>query len=165
LDEPTNDFDIVTLNVLEEYLSEFNGCLVIVSHDRFFMDKLVNHLFIFEGNGEVYDFPGNYSEYRSSQKSQEIEARRNEVPNAVKNIAIEKKEVAALKKKLSYKEKNELQLLTTEIELLEKEKSELETALSSGTLPPGKLVVGSHRIAEIIILLENKTNRWIELSE
>ena len=130
LDEPTNDFDIVTLNVLEEYLAEFSGCLIIVSHDRFFMDKLVDHLFIFEGNGEVYDFPGNYSDYRASQKQQEIEARRNESQNTVKNLPVEKKVVAIpLKKKLSFKEKHELDLLTSQIESLEKEKCDLEARL------------------------------------
>jgi len=166
LDEPTNDFDIVTLNVLEEYLTEFKGCLIIVSHDRFFMDKLVNHLFIFEGNGEVYDFPGNYSDYRSSQKLQEIEARRNVTLNTVKNLALEKKEIAiSLKKKLSFKEKHELDQLSSQIELLEKEKSDLEASLSSGALSAEELIKGSHRISGIIALLDQKTDRWLELSE
>jgi ATP-binding cassette subfamily F protein uup len=166
LDEPTNDFDIVTLNVVEEYLANFGGCLIIVSHDRFFMDKLVEHLFIFEGNGAVYDFPGNYSDYRVSQKQQEIENRRSEEqprPKTAGNSVKESNDSG--KKKLSFKEKKELDQLTVEIETLEAEKKMLEALLSHGNLETNDLIVKSHRIAEIIVLIDQKTDRWLELSE
>jgi ATP-binding cassette subfamily F protein uup len=166
LDEPTNDFDIVTLNVLEEYLSKFGGCLIIVSHDRFFMDKLVDHLFIFEGDGAVYDFPGNYSDYRASQKQQEIEARRSEPQAMDKPTGSTTKDMESpVKKKLTYKEKKELEELTSAIEELEKEKSLLESSLYSGTLKAEELVVKSNRIGELIRLIDRKTDRWMELSE
>lgn len=166
LDEPTNDFDIVTLNVLEEYLASFGGCLIIVSHDRFFMDKLVEHLFIFEGDGAVYDFPGNYSDYRISQKQQEIEARRSE--NQIKaksNISLSKEPDKAIRRKFSFKEKMEFEKLSAEIESLEQEKILLETSMNSGTLEAEALITKSHRIAEIISIIDRKTDRWIELSE
>ncbi len=151
LDEPTNDFDIVTLNVVEEYLANFGGCLIIVSHDRFFMDKLVEHLFIFEGNGAVYDFPGNYSDYRVSQKQQEIENRRSEEQPRLKITANTIKEANdSVKRKLSFKEKRELDQLTVEIETLEGEKKMLEALLSHGNLETNELIAKSHRIAEII---------------
>jgi ATP-binding cassette subfamily F protein uup len=166
LDEPTNDFDIITLNVLEEYLSEFKGCLILVSHDRFFMDKLVDHLFIFEGKGEVYDFPGNYSEYRSSQKIQQIESRRNkEEDENKKEVVRESKPVVSAIKKLSYKEKKELEVLTLEIEELEKEKAELEASLSSGKLNQEDLFKASNRISVVISVINTKSDRWLELSE
>jgi len=165
LDEPTNDFDIVTLNILEEYLLNFGGCLIIVSHDRFFMDKIVNHLFIFEGDGAVYDFPGNYSDYRVSQKQQEIEERRNDGQSKLKNVDVVKTEIVNLKKKQSYKDKIEIQRLSSEIELLENEKKVLETDLSTGILNATELVSKSQRIADVINLLDQKTDRWIELSD
>ncbi len=166
LDEPTNDFDIVTLNVVEEYLANFGGCLIIVSHDRFFMDKLVEHLFIFEGDGAVYDFPGNYSDYRVSQKQQEIENRRSEEQPRLKTATSTVKETTdSVKRKLSFKEKKELDQLTIEIEELEKEKKRLETLLSTGNLETNDLIAKSHRIAEIIDLIDQKTDRWLELSE
>jgi ATP-binding cassette subfamily F protein uup len=166
LDEPTNDFDIVTLNVLEEYLANFGGCLVIVSHDRFFMDKLVDHLFIFEGDGAVYDFPGNYSDYHASQKQQEIEARRNEMLTKPKTTGIVLKVTeSSTKKKLSFKEKKEFEQITAEIESLEQEKTALEASLSSGTLKAEELVMKSNRIGELLILIDQKTDRWLELSE
>ncbi len=166
LDEPTNDFDIVTLNVLEEYLANFGGCLIIVSHDRFFMDKLVEHLFIFEGNGAVYDFPGNYSDYRVSQKQQEIENRRiEEQPRAKATVNSVKESSDPGRKKLSFKEKKELEMLTKEIESLEQEKKTLEALLSHGNLETNDLIAKSHRIAEIIVLTDQKTDRWMELSE
>jgi len=166
LDEPTNDFDIVTLNVLEDYLAKFGGCLIIVSHDRFFMDKLVDHLFILEGDGAVYDFPGNYSDYRASQKQQEIEARRSEPQTKTNPVPDPSKQtVSTANKKPSFKEKKELEQLMAEIELLEKEKSRLETSLNSGTLNTETLISQSNRIAEIIPLIDQKTNRWLELSE
>jgi ATP-binding cassette subfamily F protein uup len=166
LDEPTNDFDIVTLNVVEEYLANFGGCLIIVSHDRFFMDKLVEHLFIFEGNGAVYDFPGNYSDYRVSQKQQEIENRRSEEQPKGKTSGNTIKEgTEQTKRKRSFKEIKELEKLTLEIEQLEKERKTLELQLSTGTLETNELIVKSQRIADIISLVDQKTDRWIELSE
>ncbi|MBN2761584.1 MAG: ABC-F family ATP-binding cassette domain-containing protein [Bacteroidales bacterium] len=166
LDEPTNDFDIVTLNVLEEYLSKFRGCLIVVSHDRFFMDKLVDHLFIFEGDGAVYDFPGNYSDYRSSQKQQDIEARRSDnLKRQPAASAALKKPAGSTGKKHSFKEKKELEQLTAEIERLEKEKAALESLLSGGTLNTEELVSHANRIGEVITLIDQKTDRWIELSE
>ncbi|HEX2395848.1 MAG TPA: ABC-F family ATP-binding cassette domain-containing protein [Bacteroidales bacterium] len=166
LDEPTNDFDILTLNVLEEFLNEFKGCLILVSHDRFFMDKLVDHLFIFEGNGEVYDFPGNYSEYRLSQRQREIENRRNKEHLETKKVIVEKSKAApSSTKKMSFKEKKELEELTNQIEDLEKEKTELEARLNSGKLTPDELFRGSKRIGEVIAIIDQKTNRWLELSD
>ena len=166
LDEPTNDFDIVTLNVFEEYLANFGGCLIIVTHDRFFMDKLVDHLFIFEGDGVVYDFPGNYSDYRVSQKQQEIEARRNEIQTRTKTTGCELKEPdSSIKKKRSFREKKEFEQLTAEIDNLEKEKAALESSLNSGSLKAEELISRSNRIGELIILIDRKTDRWLELSE
>jgi len=166
LDEPTNDFDIVTLNVLEEYLANFGGCLIIVSHDRFFMDKLVEHLFIFEGDGAVYDFPGNYSDYRVSQKQQDIENRRTEEQPRLKAAGNTLKITNDPgRRKLSFKEKRELEQLTVEIEYLEQEKKLLEALLSHGNLETNDLITKSHRIAEIIALTDQKTDRWLELSE
>jgi ABC transport system ATP-binding/permease protein len=165
LDEPTNDFDIVTLNVLEDYLSTFGGCLIIVSHDRFFMDKLVDHLFIFEGDGAVYDFPGNYSEYRASQKQQEIEAKRleaKEKPKAAAETARPSEQEA--KKKFTFKEKKELEQLESDLAALESEKNQLETDISSGTLKQDVLIIKSNRIGEVMRLIDEKTDRWLELS-
>jgi ATP-binding cassette subfamily F protein uup len=165
LDEPTNDLDIVTLNVLEDYLSSFGGCLIIVSHDRFFMDKLVDHLFIFEGDGEVFDFPGNYSEYRATVKLQEQEtAKLKAAAQPDKPKQASKPADTGGKKKLSFKEKKELEQLETDLESLEKEKTQLETDMSSGILKPEELLAQSHRIGEVIKLLDEKTDRWLELN-
>ncbi|MBR9998736.1 MAG: ABC-F family ATP-binding cassette domain-containing protein [Cyclobacteriaceae bacterium] len=166
LDEPTNDFDIVTLNVLEDYLAAFGGCLIIVSHDRFFMDKLVDHLFIFEGEGEVYDFPGNYSDYRATLKEQESASNRNDKENAPKNTSSKPEaNQDAGKRKLSFREKKELEQLTIEIEELEKEKSLLETEISSGTINHEELLDKSNRLGELIAEIDQKSDRWLELSE
>jgi ATP-binding cassette subfamily F protein uup len=166
LDEPTNDFDIVTLNVLEEYLSNFEGCVIIVSHDRFFMDKIVNHLFIFERDGLVYDFPGNYSDYRASERQQQISERRNEtrVMPGLPDKPVREHGIP-VKKKFSFKEKREFEQLTLEIDALEKEKLQIEDSLNSGNLRTEELINQSNRIAEIIQLIEQKTDRWLELSE
>jgi len=166
LDEPTNDLDIVTLNVLEDYLANFKGCIIIVSHDRFFMDKLVDHLFIFEGKGDVYDFPGNYSDYRASQKQQEIEAKRAGVKDRPKAaITTSKQAETSEKKKLTFKEKKELEQLEADLESLEKEKAQLETDLSSGLSNHEDLITKSNRIGEVMKLIDAKTNRWLALSE
>ena len=173
LDEPTNDLDIVTLNILEEYLQEFGGSLIIVSHDRHFLDKLVDHLFIFCGNGLVKDFVGSYSEYREYIK--EYEAEQKSIARAEEKAAKEKaaKEAArtapaeapAKKKKLSYKEQKELEQLEKDLEALSAEKADLEAKLSSGTLPFDELQSASERIGQIMELTDEKELRWLELSE
>ena len=172
LDEPTNDLDIVTLNILEEYLKEFSGSLIIVSHDRHFLDKLVDHLFIFCGNGIVKDFVGSYSEYREFIKEYEAEqrsiARAEEQAakeRAAKEAAKTAPETPVRKKKLTYKEQKELEQLEKDLEDLATEKEELESALGSGTLPFDQLQVTSQRIGEIIILTDEKELRLLELYE
>lgn len=157
LDEPTNDLDIISLNVLEEYLAEFRGCLIIVSHDRYFLDKLADHIFVFEGNGVIKDYVGKYSEYREYVR----ELEREKTPRPVKEP---KEEAQIAKKGLTYKEKRELEALESEIESLEKEKSDLEAALSSGILSPKDLTEKSVRIGEVISLIEIKSDRWLELN-
>lgn len=167
LDEPTNDLDIVTLNVLEEYLKSFKGCLLIVSHDRFFMDKVSDRIFAFEGNGIIKDFPGNYTQYKNKKEEQEEQRQREQKKQAVRQVATcppvptDKKP----KQKISYKEKQEMQQLEQEIEQLNTEKTGIETTLSSGTLSNEQLLQQSERIAEIIQLLDEKEMRWLELSE
>ena len=172
LDEPTNDLDIVTLNILEDYLKEFAGSLIIVSHDRHFLDKLVDHLFIFCGNGLVKDFVGSYSEYREFIK--EYEAEQRSIARAEEKAAKEKAakeasssvpEAPAKKKKLSYKEQKELEQLEKDLESLAAEKEALEEKLGSGTLPFEELQSASERIGQIMELTDEKELRWLELSE
>lgn len=169
LDEPTNDLDIVTLNVLESFLLDYPGCLLVVSHDRYFMDKVVDHLLAFNGQAQIKDFPGNYSDYREWKEIKEAEEKgvllakeatlvKEEAPQAKE----EKKEE---KKKLSFKEKREFEELDAEIPKLEKEKEEIEAALSSGTLSNEELMEKSDRIGALIEELDEKTMRWLELSE
>ncbi len=170
LDEPTNDLDIVTLNILEEYLKEFGGSLIIVSHDRHFLDKLVDHLFVFCGNGVVKDFVGSYSEYREFIKEYEAEQRSKEraaekAEKAVKAAAAPVAETPAKKRKLTYKEQKELEQIEKDLEALAAEKEELETALSSGTLPFDDLQAASKRIGEIIEETDEKEMRWLELTD
>lgn len=162
LDEPTNDLDIVTLNVLEEYLKEFKGSLIIVSHDRHFLDRLVDHLFVFCGNGVVKDFIGNYSEYRSFIKDY-----RKEQAAAAKESAVrgEGKTKTEKVRRLSWKEQREMESLEAEIEALNAEKASLEESLSSGTLGTEELMKASERIGEVIKLCDEKEMRWLELSE
>ena len=173
LDEPTNDLDIVTLNILEEYLKEFNGSLIIVSHDRHFLDKLVDHLFIFCGDGVVKDFIGSYSEYREYIK--EYEAEQKSAARAEEKAAKEKaakeaakatpQEAPAKKKKLTFKEQRELEQLEKDLESLAAEKADLEAKLSSGTLPFDQLQTASERVGQLIDLIDEKELRWLELSE
>ena len=172
LDEPTNDLDIVTLNILEEYLKEFGGSLIIVSHDRHFLDKLVDHLFIFCGDGVVKDFVGSYSEYREFIKEYEAEQRsiaraeeKAAKEKAAKEAAVSAPEAPAKKKKLSYKEQKELEQLEKDLESMAAEKAELEEKLGSGTLPFDELQKASERIGEIMELTDEKELRWLELSE
>lgn len=162
LDEPTNDLDIVTLNVLEEYLKEFKGSLIIVSHDRHFLDRLVDHLFVFCGNGVVKDFIGNYSEYRSFIKDY-----RKDQAAAAKELSVrgEGKTKTEKVRRLSWKEQREMESLEAEIEALNAEKASLEESLSSGTLGTEELMKASERIGEVIKLCDEKEMRWLELSE
>jgi ATP-binding cassette subfamily F protein uup len=173
LDEPTNDLDIVTLNILEEYLKEFNGSLIIVSHDRHFLDKLVDHLFIFCGDGVVKDFIGSYSEYREYIK--EYEAEQKSAARAEEKAAKEKaakeaakatpQEAPAKKKKLTFREQREFEQLEKDLESLAAEKADLEAKLSSGTLPFDQLQTASERVGQLINLIDEKELRWLELSE
>ena len=169
LDEPTNDLDIITLNILEEYLMQFKGCLIIVSHDRCFLDKTVDHLFIFREGGNVKDFVGQYSEYREyvrEEEAHEAKLAAEKAAKAQRNAAPATQNTAApARKKLSYKEQRELEQLEQEIPQLEGEKASLEELLSSGTLQHDKLMETSDRIAAIMEELELKEMRWLELRE
>lgn len=168
LDEPTNDLDILTLNVLEEYLMAFKGCLLIVSHDRYFLDKTVDHLFIFREGGVVKDFVGQYSEYREYVKEQEAEEARQAkiaAEKAQKNKPQPTTSATPSRRKLSYKEQRELEQLEVELPQLESEKAALEEKLSSGTLSHEELSAAAARIGEIINQIEEKEMRWLELSE
>ena len=170
LDEPTNDLDIVTLNILEQYLKQFGGSLIIVSHDRHFLDKLVDHLFIFCGDGVVKDFVGSYSEYREYIKEYEAQqrshARAEEKAAKEKAASVQKSaDAPAKKKKLTYKEQKELEQIEKDLEALATEKAELEAALSAGTLPFEKLQAASKRIGDIIEETDEKEMRWLELSD
>ena len=170
LDEPTNDLDIVTLGILEEYLQAFRGCVIVVSHDRYFVDKVADHLLVFCGGGEIRDFAGTYSEYVAWKREYEA-ARRAEAAQArpktqaAKTQAAKTQAAEAVPRKLSFNEKRELEALETEIPALEAEKAALEASLSSGTLPVEELTAQSRRIAELIASIDEKTMRWLELSE
>jgi ATP-binding cassette subfamily F protein uup len=163
LDEPTNDLDLPTLGVLENFLSEYPGCLLIVSHDRYFMDRLVDHLFVFEGNGFIRDFPGNYSQYRIwlKEKEEEEKAETKAPKEEIKAPAA----AAPEKRKLSYKEKREFEQLQQDIANLEKEKQTITEQMNNGSLPFDQLQQLSVRISEITTLLDEKELRWLELSE
>lgn len=165
LDEPTNDLDIQTLEVLEEYLQDFPGCVIIVSHDRFFMDKIVDHLLVFRGEGEIKDFPGNYTQFREweSLKPKELADNKNNTSDTEKK---EKREfVGEQRRKKTYKEKCEFERLEKEIAALEEEQKSIEKALCSGTLPIDELTEKSKRLPIIKDELEEKEMRWLELSE
>jgi len=163
LDEPTNDLDIMTLNVLEDYLAAFGGCVVIVSHDRYFMDRIVDHLFVFDGNGEIRDFPGNYTIYRN-QLEEEEEARKK-AETTSKPKAVQEKSKPKVSNKMSFNEKREFEVLEKEIEKLEAEKAALETALNSGEHSAEELTEMSNRFGELTDELDEKEMRWLELSE
>ena len=166
LDEPTNDLDIPTLNVLEEYLKNFQGCLIVISHDRYFMDKVVDHIFVFHGEGHVQDFPGNYTQYRLEAK----EAYPKPLPEG-KGLKGESLEVKGTKTKtdqkrrLSFKEKKELEELEKQMPLLEEEKAQLEALLSGGATNPDDIAKASARYKEVQDLLDEAEMRWLELSE
>jgi ABC transport system ATP-binding/permease protein len=170
LDEPTNDLDLPTLGVLENFLSEFAGCLLIVSHDRYFMDRLVDHLLVFEGDGSVKDFPGNYTQYRLWQKEQEEQKKQPSpiIPAVVKKNPTtlpENNNTATIKKQLSYKEKRELEQLENDIKLLQKEKETIQTKLANAELSLPLLQELSTRIGIVTQDLDQKELRWLELSE
>ena len=164
LDEPTNDLDLPTLAVLENFLSEFQGCLLLVSHDRYFMDRLVNHLFVFEGDGVIKDFPGNYSQYREST----VGSQQSAVDPSERKVASDTNNLQPTtnnKKQLSYKEKREFELLEKQISELTKEKELVNQRLNSGDAPFEELQKLSSQIGEISSLLDEKELRWLELSE
>jgi ATP-binding cassette subfamily F protein uup len=161
LDEPTNDLDIVTLNVLEEYLQSFKGCVIVVSHDRYFMDKVVEHILVFHGQADIQDFPGNYTQYREWKEQQKALKENTSAPKKAAAVRPGKEP----KKKLTFNEQREFEALETELAALEAEKAQLETALSSGNLSHEELTRQAQRIAEVIESIDGKTNRWLELSE
>ncbi|MBR4087690.1 MAG: ATP-binding cassette domain-containing protein, partial [Bacteroidales bacterium] len=168
LDEPTNDLDILTLNVLEEYLKEFAGSVIIVSHDRFFLDKIVDHLFVFEGDGIIKDFVGSYSDYREYIKEKEKQKRSQERARMQKEmqkaVPVEQPQPNR-KRKLSYKEQRELEQIEKDLEVLGQEKKELEEKLSGGEISNKELQEASVRIGEVIALLDEKEMRWLELND
>ena len=164
LDEPTNDLDIQTLEVLEEYLQDFPGCVIIVSHDRFFMDKIVDHLLVFRGNGEIKDFPGNYTQFREWE-SLKPKAEAADKPNATSEKKEKREFVGEQRRKKTYKEKCEFERLEKEIAELEKEQKQIEEELCSGTLSIEQLTEKSKRLPIIKESLEEKEMRWLELSE
>jgi ABC transport system ATP-binding/permease protein len=163
LDEPTNDLDILTLNILEEYLQQFNGCVLVVSHDRYFLDKVTDHIFIFEGNGTIKDFPGNYTDYYSQKKKEQKKLK------AVSAQAQEPKKKKPARQpntnKLSFKEKKEMEDIEKRIEELETEKAEKEAKLNSGTLAGQELLETSSKLGQIMKDLDEYEMRWLELSE
>ena len=161
LDEPTNDLDIVTLQVLEEYLKNFKGCVIVVSHDRYFMDKVVDHLLVFKGQGDIRDFPGNYSDYRDWKLAKAEHEKEQSKPKEEKTERIRLND----KRKLSFKEKKELEQLEKDIAALEEEKKRLEEMLCSGTLSVAELTETSKRLPVLADELDEKTMRWLELSE
>jgi len=180
LDEPTNDLDIVTLNILEEYLQAFKGCVIVVSHDRYFMDKVVDHLMVFKGDAELKDFPGNYTDYREwndlLEEQEKDEKKKNKEPKSkIKEQGtktqdnLNKTQQAKMKepesRKLSFKEKKEFEGLEKEIPALEKEKTEIETQLASGNLSTEEILKVSQQHALINGRIDEKTLRWLELSE
>ncbi len=169
LDEPTNDLDIPTLNVLEEYLRNFQGCLIVVSHDRYFMDRVVDHLFVFHGNGEVQDFPGNYTQYRLEAKD---DGSKNTTTQTTKSNNLRaaapqdnKKVKTEQKRKLSFKEKKELEELEVRMPQLEAEKAELEALLSGGATLADEIAQASARYQEVQAALDEAEMRWLELSD
>jgi ABC transport system ATP-binding/permease protein len=161
LDEPTNDLDIATLNVLEDFLSDFPGCLIVVSHDRYFLDNLVDHIFVFEGDGKIKDFPGNYTDY---QEKKQLEKQLEKKEEKQKPVKIEKL-VATEKKKLTFKEQKEFETLEKDLERLEIEKNELLEKMNSGSLSQDELLTISADYAQLERTLEEKENRWLELSQ
>jgi ATP-binding cassette subfamily F protein uup len=168
LDEPTNDLDIQTLQILEEYLQDFPGCVIVVSHDRYFTDKVVDHLLVFKGNGQVNDFPGNYTQYRLWQKANtdngKQESGKKDSNPTVKKKA-ERQKPQPEKRRMTYKERLEFEKLDKEIADMEAEKKRMEEALCSGTLSVEEITDLSRRLPALNDELEEKSMRWLELSE
>ena len=169
LDEPTNDLDIKTLQILEEYLQDFPGCVIVVSHDRYFMDKIVDHLLVFNGNGNVKDFPGNYTQYREWLRTIPSPTPQH---NKVYNSSLDKQKTsgprdpnAIVKRRMTFKEKREFEQVTNEIELLNTEKKQIEERLSSGNIDTNEITELSRRLPVVNNLLDEKEMRWLELSE
>ena len=167
LDEPTNDLDIMTLTVLEDYLVNFKGCVIVVSHDRFFLDRIVDHLFVFNGDGEVRDFTGDYSTYRHCVAMEEKERKAAE---AAKSVAAADSTAGTRrrkdeKRKLSFKEKREMEDLEQRIDALTDERKQLEDSLSSGTLGNDEIVAAGNRLGEVIATLDEAEMRYLELLE
>ena len=162
LDEPTNDLDITTLSILEEYLQDFPGCVIVVSHDRFFMDRVVDHLLVFKGDGEIKDFPGNYTQYRDWSSLQSKETETDSGAKAKKSTASYRNDT---RRKMSFKEKREFEQIEKDIAALEKEQKEIEEQLCSGNLSIDELTEKSRRLPVLKVELEEKEMRWLELSE
>jgi len=162
LDEPTNDLDLPTLGILENFLSEYQGCLLIVSHDRYFMDRLVDHLLVLEGDGAIRDFPGNYSQYREWLKDRETAEADGKEPLVAMPASTQ---TASARRQLTYKEKREFEELERDIAQLTREKIEVTEKLNSGAIPFDQLQQLSIRIGEVSQLLDDKELRWLELSE
>jgi ATP-binding cassette subfamily F protein uup len=165
LDEPTNDLDVMTLSVLEDFLEDFQGCLIIVTHDRYFMDKLVDHLFIFEGNGKVNDYLGRYSDYREELKQQQVANKKAESTKANKNAENTTEKVDVPKVKLTYKEKIELEQLDKDIDALEKKKAELMKVLEANQANHEEIIKITTELGEISTQLDKKGERWLYLSD
>ena len=170
LDEPTNDLDIVTLNLLEDYLVHFKGCVIVVSHDRYFVDKVVDHVWAFEGEGKIRDFPGNYSDYRRWKAERESGAKRIAAAKSAENPAAKPARPAhadapTQRRRLTFKEKKEYDELDEAIPRLEAEKAAIENALSSGTLSAAELQEKSLALSRLIEELDEKSMRWLELGE
>ncbi len=155
LDEPTNDLDIITSQVLEDFLLDFPGNLLVVSHDRYFMDKIIDHLFVFEGNGLITDFPGNYTDYRVYEDSSPAEPARTEKKKA---------DVPVLNQSLSYSEKKEYGVLEKDIAQLEKKKTAIELQFAENSLDQNEIASLSHTLQQLMAEIEKKENRWLELS-
>ena len=171
LDEPTNDLDIVTLQILEEYLQDFPGCVIVVSHDRYFMDKVVDHLLVFKGQGEIKDFPGNYTQYREWEKMETSQS--SSSSSSSKTNSSSKTSATSTKtsyrheerRRLSYKEKREIEQLEKDIAALEDEKKHIEEALCGGTTSVDEITAMSKRLPVLNDELDEKSMRWLELSE
>ena len=162
LDEPTNDLDIVTLQILEEYLQDFPGCVIVVSHDRYFMDKVVDHLLVFKGQGEIKDFPGNYTQYREWSALEESKETKESRDSKETNKASYRHDE---RRRLSYKEKREMEQLEKDIAVLEEEKKQIEEALCGGTTSVDEITAMSKRLPQLNEELDEKSMRWLELSE
>jgi ATP-binding cassette subfamily F protein uup len=162
LDEPTNDLDIITLNVLESFLLDFPGCLLVVSHDRYFMDKIVDHLFVFQGSGIIEHFPGNYSDYRTYEDSKILEKKLN--PKLEKKVKNDWKK-SPKKTTLNFEQQNEFKKIEKEIKIIETKKEEIQNRFTSESLDPKEIEEYSIKLGVLDKELEQKTSRWFELSE